>query len=95
MGLQLMGFVDCCVIPESLTNMEPGAWVIWGLLAMATFLVAAHGHSLEVAFNPEQPLSRMQLHRQLTAMNSAVTISASPDVLGANVSLLTGCFECN
>jgi hypothetical protein len=53
---------------------------------MATFLVAAHGHSLEVAFNPEQPLSRMQLHRQLTAMNSAVTISASPDVLGANVS---------
>ena len=75
------------MIPESLRDMEPGSWVIRGLLiAMATFLAAANGHSLEVAFNPEQPLSRMQLHRQLTAMNSAVIISATPDVLGANVS---------
>ncbi len=56
------------------------------LLIYFLFLVAhVNGHSLEVEYNPERPLSRMQLHRQLTALNSDVNISVTPKVLGAKV----------
>lgn len=47
-----------------------------------------NGHSLNVEYNPERPLSRMQLHRQLTALNSAVNISVTPNLLGVKVPAL-------
>lgn len=60
-------------------------------LLVCFFLLAAsstvNGHSLEVEYNPDRPLSRMLLHRQLTAINSAVNISATPQLLGAKVGL--------
>lgn len=52
---------------------------------LVNFSCGVNGHSLEVEYNPERPLSRMQLHRQLTALNSAVNISVTPDLLGAKV----------
>lgn len=55
-------------------------FICFFLLAVSS---SVNGYSLEVEYNPDRPLSRMQLHRQLTALNSAVNISVTPQLLGS------------
>ena len=45
----------------------------------------ASAHSMKNRVDPQQPLSRINLHRQLTALNSAVSISVPNDTLGVHV----------
>jgi hypothetical protein len=56
------------------------------LLLLLVVVAHAERHPLEVKFDHLQPLSRIGLHRQLAAISSSVKISASPEVLGADVS---------
>lgn len=56
------------------------------LLLLLVVVAHAERHPLEVKFDHMQPLSRIGLHRQLTAISPSVKISASPEVLGADVS---------
>ncbi len=56
------------------------------LLLLLVVVAHAERHPLEVKFDHMQPLSRIGLHRQLTAISPSVKISASPKVLGADVS---------
>ncbi len=56
------------------------------LLLLLAVVAHAERHPLEVKLDHMQPLSRIGLHRQLTAMSPSVKISASPEVLGADVS---------
>jgi len=56
------------------------------LLLLLVVVAHAERHPLEVKFDHLQPLSRIGLHRQLTAISPSVKISASPEVLGADVS---------
>ncbi|KAH9551242.1 hypothetical protein CY35_09G005100 [Sphagnum magellanicum] len=54
------------------------------LLLLLVVVAHAERHPLEVKFDHLQPLSRIGLHRQLTAISPSVKISASPEVLGAD-----------
>jgi hypothetical protein len=56
------------------------------LLLLLVVVAHAERHPLEVKFDHLQPLSRIGLHRQLTAISHSVKISASPEVLGTDVS---------
>lgn len=56
------------------------------LLLLLVVVAHAERHPLEVKFDHMQPLSHIGLHRQLTAISPSVKISASPEVLGADVS---------
>ena len=56
-------------------------------LALILILAPCHAsaHSMKNRVDPQQPLSRINLHRQLTALNSAVSISVPNGTLGLNV----------
>lgn len=45
-------------------------------------------YSLEPRYDEGQPLSTIHLHRQLAAISPNVSITATPNLLGANVSII-------